>query len=232
MVLASRVGTAAGDVLFVVPCLLFLVCCSCSTGADLDLFPFPRGPPNPHPLLGEPGAAFLDTSGEPSFLQLALLLDVSSESEIITTRLRSTALAGRVAVLRSSTAPDSDLLALSLNGGYVTATVKLEAGSDSATLENRAVAAADGNWHTVTLRRDGAQLELAVDGRAVALQLGGADLTLDLAAAASPVLVMGDDVASQRSSDTAFVGLLHGLRVRGRAVLVDALAGVAGSDAR
>ena len=135
-------------------------------------------------------------------------------------------------MLRSSTAPDSDLLALSLNGGYVTATVKLEAGSDSATLENRAVAAADGNWHTVTLRRDGAQLELAVDGRAVALQLGGADLTLDLAAAASPVLVMGDDVASQRSSDTAFVGLLHGLRVRGRAVLVDALAGVAGSDAR
>lgn len=164
-------------------------------------------------------------------MQLPVPFSVSTRSDIITVRLRTTKTTGMVAVLRSNAKPSRDFIFLRLDGGFLEARANLGAGPGaSPLLKQDRVVVSDNRWHVATVRRIDTQLQLEVDGETTSVQIHDTFDILNIALEFDPVIVAGNAIQKRRDDSTAFDGILHGLRVNGRPVLHDGNFGTVNSE--
>lgn len=74
------------------------------------------------------------------------------------------------------------------------------------------------------------QLYLTVDNETTTLEIDPSLSALNIPVTGKPLFIAGNDSPSLRSENTAFVGTLHGLRLSGRRMLLDAQAEVVGME--
>jgi hypothetical protein len=178
------------------------------------------------PFLDEMGFAF-DSNGDVSTVSFGMPYSLSRASDIVSGRIHTTERTGFIAVIRSADMPGKDFLLVYIKDGFLTARANLGKGfARSPEVQNDLIALSDGTWHMFAVRRLGMELQLVVDGVDMGQRIADDRTLHDISIDVSPYIVVGNDVPSRESRDKQLRGMLHGLRIYDRPILVDVGGGV------
>lgn len=178
----------------------------------------------------EPGFCFgSDSDGGISYVEAEVPHVIDSTIDILTGRISTNKTSGRVAVVRSSDNPDLDFIIVYLEDGYMKAHVNLGRGfRQSPIVVNDMAIVSDGTWHTFAVRRLAGQLQIEVDGLIAGKQIDRKLNAINIPEDETPYFVAGADVEGSRDANSNFEGLIHGLRINERPLLIDVGLGVVG----